>query len=80
MRLFERHFIKRSAAQEALRGAIRALAPAAKAEDPVAEALRLMCDEEALSLERIEAARETLADAAEDEADRDEADDRPPLD
>lgn len=80
MRLFERHFIKRSAAQEALRGAIRALAPAAKAEDPIAEAVRLMCDEEALSLERIEAARETLADAAEDEADGGEAEDLPPSD
>ena len=58
MRVFERHYIKRSAAGEALRGALRALGPvrSAPAEDPVAAAMRLMCDEEALSLERIEAA------------------------
>ena len=57
MRVFERHFIKRNAAGEALRGALRAFAPAraASAEDPIAAAMRLMCDEEALSLERIEA-------------------------
>ncbi|WP_292533658.1 GSCFA domain-containing protein [Methylocystis sp.] len=58
MRVFERHYIKRSAAGEALRGVLRALGPvrSAPAEDPVAAAMRLMCDEEALSLERIEAA------------------------
>jgi hypothetical protein len=57
MRVFERHFIKRNAAGEALRGALRAFAPArtAVAEDPIAAAMRLMCDEEALALERIEA-------------------------
>ncbi|PPD23211.1 MAG: GSCFA domain-containing protein [Methylocystis sp.] len=57
MRVFERHFIKRNAAGEALRGALRAFAPAraASTEDPIAAAMRLMCDEEALSLERIEA-------------------------
>ena len=105
MRVFERHFIKRNAAEEALRGAIRALTPvrAAPADDPVAAAVRLMCDEEALSLERIEAARttderaqadiasgaiargglgeefaaqETLADKAEHEAGRRDADDQ----
>ena len=57
MRVFERHFIKRSAAGEALRGAWRALGPmrsAAPAEDPIAAAMRLMCDEEALSMERLE--------------------------
>lgn len=56
MRVFERHFIKRNAAGEALRGALRALAPvrAAPPEDPVAAAMRLMCDEEALSLEPVE--------------------------
>jgi hypothetical protein len=60
MRVFDRHFIKRNAAGEALRGALRAIAPArtVPAEDPVAAAMRLMCDEEALSLERIEAANE----------------------
>ncbi|HEY8214965.1 MAG TPA: GSCFA domain-containing protein [Methylocystis sp.] len=60
MRVFDRHFIKRNAAGEALRGALRAIAPtrAAAPEDPIAAAMRLMCDEEALSLERIEAANE----------------------
>jgi hypothetical protein len=60
MRVFDRHFIKRNAAGEALRGALRAIAPtrAAAPGDPVAAAMRLMCDEEALSLERIEAANE----------------------
>ncbi|MGD9543895.1 MAG: GSCFA domain-containing protein [Methylocystis sp.] len=57
MRVFDRHFIKRNTAGEALRGALRALAPsrAVSTEDPIAAAMRLMCDEEALSLERIEA-------------------------
>jgi len=60
MRVFDRHFIKRNAAGEALRGALRAIAPtqAAAPEDPIAAAMRLMCDEEALSLERIDAASE----------------------
>ncbi|MBM3625172.1 MAG: GSCFA domain-containing protein, partial [Alphaproteobacteria bacterium] len=55
MRVFERHFIKRNAAGEALRGALRALGPtrSAPAEDPIAAAMRVMCDEEALALERI---------------------------
>jgi hypothetical protein len=60
MRVFDRHFIKRNAAGEALRGALRAIAPARAVapEDPVAAAMRLMCDEEALSLERIEASED----------------------
>lgn len=51
MRVFERHFVRRNAAEEALRGAIRALTPAraTPADDPVAAAVRLMCDEEALN-------------------------------
>ena len=56
MRVFDRHFVKRNVAEEALRRAARALAPgrAATGANAVAEALRVMCDEEALELKSLE--------------------------
>lgn len=49
MRVFDRRFIKRGLV-EALRRTAKALAPAAPATDAVADAMKLMCDEEALAL------------------------------
>jgi len=77
MRVFERHFIKRSVAGEALRGALRALGPvrSAPAEDPIAAAMRLMCDEEALSLEQIEASSRDEASSDAEPAPQEESSD-----
>lgn len=54
MRVFDRHFIKRNLAEEALRRTVRALTPgrAPMESDPVAAAVKLMCDEEALSFDQ----------------------------
>lgn len=48
MGVFDRRFIKRNLLGEALRRTVKALAPAPN--DAVADAMRLMCDEEALEL------------------------------
>lgn len=54
MRIFMRHFSRRNLASEALRRAIRSLAPSRDAEpDAVSRAMRLACDEEALDMDRI---------------------------
>lgn len=52
MRAFDRHFVKRGLVEAALRRAAKALAPvtAAATVDAVADAMKLMCDEEALDL------------------------------
>ncbi|WP_051134239.1 GSCFA domain-containing protein [Methylocystis sp. ATCC 49242] len=57
MRVFDRHFIKRSVAEEALRRTVRAFSPgrAAPEVDPVTAAMKVMCDEEALELASIAA-------------------------
>jgi len=67
MRVFDRHFIKRNVAEEALRRTVRALAPRRAAEaDPIAAAMKVMCDEEALDLTSLTAVETTgeLAEAA----------------
>ncbi|WP_442755964.1 GSCFA domain-containing protein [Methylocystis sp. JAN1] len=49
MRVFERRFIKRGLVEEALRRTVKALAPTGSGPtDAVADAMKLMCDEEAL--------------------------------
>jgi hypothetical protein len=51
MRVFDRRFIKRGLMEEALRRTAKAFAPSASATtDAVADAMKLLCDEEALEL------------------------------
>ncbi|WP_424360118.1 GSCFA domain-containing protein [Methylocystis parvus] len=51
MRVFDRRFIKRGLVEEAMRRTVKAFAPSPPAPpDPVADAMKLMCDEEALAL------------------------------
>lgn len=52
MRVFDRHFIRRTLVEEALRRTVGALAPgrAASEADAISSAMKLMCDEEALEL------------------------------
>lgn len=52
MRVFDRHFVRRNLVGEALRRTVKALTPASAAApgDAVEQALKLMCDEEALEL------------------------------
>jgi hypothetical protein len=57
MRVFARHFLRQNAAEKALRRAIRAIAPdRSEAPEAVAQAMRLMCDEEALDMALVNAA------------------------
>lgn len=70
MRVFDRHFVKRGLAEEALRRTMRALTPgkADSGADPVAAAMKVMCDEEALELDRLNAAEPHAAGTAESDA------------
>jgi hypothetical protein len=75
MRIFDRRFIKRGLVEEALRRTVKALAPARAApKDSVADALKLMCDEEALEFvaSGTEAAREAISPPPLDFAERPE--------
>lgn len=68
MRVFDRHCIKRNIAEEALRRTVRALTPAkvVRRDDPVAAAMQVMCDEEALELQSLDAARAAEADVSDE--------------
>lgn len=53
MRLFMRHYVDKKSAGEILRQVVRSLSPTRAEPAAVSQALRLVCDEEALELDRI---------------------------
>lgn len=68
MRVFDRRFIKRGIVEEALRRTAKAFAPSAPAPmDSVDDAMKLMCDEEALELSAVQvepASEDAVVDAS----------------